>query len=148
VLLAAAAVVAANLVGCGSGSSRLPTYPVHGEISCGGKPAVGVGVYLLRADGKTVPEMPMNPRAVTGPDGRFAFTTYDKDDGAPEGEYVVTLHWAAPKRESTEDRLRGMFEKNKITASVKPSNDNVLPPIKLPTVDAAGKPLDLRPPVD
>ena len=135
------------LVGCSSQPARLPTYPVHGEVNCAGKPAVGLAVILRRADGKTVPEMPLNPHAVTGADGQFAMTTYDKDDGAPEGEYVLLLHWPTDTgmHESTEDRLRGLFDKNKITASVKPIADNVLPPIKLPTVNAEGKPLDARP---
>jgi hypothetical protein len=139
------AVLAAHLVGCGSRPTRLPTYPVHGEIRCGGKPCVGVRVFLQRTDGRSIPEVPMNPRAISDSDGRFALTTYDDGDGAPEGDYFVELHWANPTRGSTEDRLHGMFDTNKITASVKSAYDNVLPPIQVPAVDAAGKPLDTRP---
>jgi hypothetical protein len=144
VLLVAA--LATQLVGCGSRPTRSPAYPVHGEISCGGKPCVGVRAFLMRTDGKSIPEAPMNPRAISDADGRFAFTTYDNGDGAPEGEYFVMLQWATPVRGRSEDRLRGMFDNNnKITFSVKPAYDNVVPPIKLPAVDAAGKPLDMRP---
>src|ERR1700722_11735975 len=78
----------AGLIGCGSQPPRLSTYPVHGQVTCAGKPAVGVHVFLRRADGASVPEMPMNPRARTGPDGQFTMTTYDKNDGAPAGDYV------------------------------------------------------------
>ena len=31
------------------------------------------------------------PRAQTGPDGRFHIGTYNADDGAPEGQYAVTV---------------------------------------------------------
>jgi hypothetical protein len=28
-----------------------------------------------------------------GADGSFSLSTYDKDDGAPAGEYAVTIEW-------------------------------------------------------
>jgi 5-hydroxyisourate hydrolase-like protein (transthyretin family) len=133
------------VVGCSSEPARLPTFPVHGEITCAGKPAVGVHVFLVRADGIKPPEIPMNPRAVTDDDGRFAITTYQNWDGAPEGDYELHLHWPTLEHESTNDRLAGIFDKQKITAKINPVADNVLPPIRLPTVDAAGKPMDTRP---
>lgn len=33
------------------------------------------------------------PRATVGPTGRFEVGTYDRADGAPEGDYVVTIEW-------------------------------------------------------
>jgi hypothetical protein len=144
-LLAVSVIGLSALVGCSSEPARLPTYPVHGQVTCAGKPAVGVHVFLRRADGASVPEMPMNPRALTGPDGQFTMTTYDKGDGAPAGDYVILLHWPTDAHESNENRLRGMFDKKKLTAEVKAAPDNVLPTIQLPTVNAAGKPLDARP---
>jgi hypothetical protein len=141
----AALLLSTSSFGCGSQPTRLPTYPVHGEIVCADKPAVGVRIFLVRADAKSVPEVPMNPHAVTGDDGRFSVSTYDKEDGAPAGEYFVVLNWPTNVHESREDRLRGLFDKKKIAASIKPGSDNLLPAIKLPTVDVDGKPLDARP---
>jgi 5-hydroxyisourate hydrolase-like protein (transthyretin family) len=139
--------VAVFAVGCSSRPTELPTYPVRGEITCAGKPAVGVRVFLVRADGRMPPEIPMNPRAMTDDEGRFVITTYRKWDGAPEGDYVLHLHWPTPVRESADDRLAGLLEKSKLDAKINPVAENVLPPIRLPTVDAAGKPLDTRPPL-
>jgi hypothetical protein len=31
------------------------------------------------------------PRGTTDPEGRFQLTTYDTNDGAPEGQFVVTV---------------------------------------------------------
>ena len=145
--LVPATMLAVAILGCSDQPTRLPTYPVHGRITVAGKSAVGVQVYLRRADGQSVAEMPMNPHAITGDDGRFAMSTYTDDDGAPEGEYVAILHWPTPVRESTQDRLRGLFDKNKIAVIVKPASENVIPTIPLPSIDGEGKPIDVRPSV-
>ena len=34
-----------------------------------------------------------NPRGIVKADGTFALGTYGKEDGAPPGEYVVTVQW-------------------------------------------------------
>jgi hypothetical protein len=80
------------LVGCGrSGPSRVATVPVRGSISFQGQPIGGAFVALH-------PKAPRDfeaptATAVVQPDGKFAVTTYDAGDGAPEGDYVVTVQW-------------------------------------------------------
>ncbi|MBN9118690.1 MAG: metallophosphoesterase [Planctomycetes bacterium] len=69
---------------------RKPTFPVSGRVTVGGAPLVGATVtlhafntdtekYSAVADGKT------------DATGRFEVTTYTKFDGAPAGEYAVTV---------------------------------------------------------
>jgi hypothetical protein len=96
--IAAAAVVI--LVGCGRGdSSRVPVHPVLGAIQFRGQPIVGAFVALHPNNGVTgVP----SPRATVGPDGSFALSTYDGNDGAPEGEYILTAQWYKPVKQGNE----------------------------------------------
>jgi hypothetical protein len=89
---ASAILVAVMFVGCGrTEPARVATVPARGTISFQGQPIAGAFVALH----------PKTPRdfeaptatAVVQPDGRFAVTTYDAGDGAPEGDYVVTVQW-------------------------------------------------------
>jgi hypothetical protein len=80
----------------------------------------------------------MNPRGVTGPDGRFVLTTYADGDGAAAGGYQVILLWppsAKGGEESETDRLLGWYDAahSKLTAQVK-AGENRLPPFELPAV--------------
>jgi hypothetical protein len=77
----------AVLAGCG-GKGRTPVYPAEGQLLIGGKPAVNVFVMLTPVDGG--PDS-LRPSATTDLEGKFKLTTYDAYDGAPAGEYVVTL---------------------------------------------------------
>jgi hypothetical protein len=76
-------------LGCG-GSSRKAVHPVRGRVLVDGQPAAEalVTFHPVRA-GKD------QPRAVGNVDaqGNFSLTTYAQGDGAPEGEYQVTIHW-------------------------------------------------------
>ncbi len=81
--------------GC-SRTDRLTVVPAAGKV------------MLKRRDGKLVPMdgahvvfVPLAgegrfqafPAAHAGADGSFRLGTFGTDDGAPEGEYVVTLEW-------------------------------------------------------
>jgi hypothetical protein len=87
-LLAAAAALALVAASCG-GPKRKPTYPTEGTLLIGGKPAGGVTVFLYSTD--PAETEPTRPYATTNPDGTFSLTTSAANDGAPEGEYVVTV---------------------------------------------------------
>ncbi|MFO0930426.1 MAG: hypothetical protein U0736_25925 [Gemmataceae bacterium] len=127
----------------------MPTHPVSGQVRYGGKPAEGVQVYLLPTSAPTVPQIPANPRGVTGADGRFSLGTYAAADGAAEGGYQVILLWphkASPDDEVATDRLLGWYDgvNSKLTTRVV-AGANTLPPIQLPVVtrppeQAAGVP--------
>jgi hypothetical protein len=80
-----------GFTGCGSSPdpNRLPVFPAKGQIAFKGKPANGAFVVLhpKKAVGVDV----VRPRAQVQEDGTFLLSTYDANDGAPAGEYKVTL---------------------------------------------------------
>lgn len=124
------------------GSNRPPCYPVHGEVFVGQgekrTPAAGAVVVFH----PTVPasdEVP-RPTARVGEDGKFALTTYVKGDGAPAGEYAITIEWLPPrpppphKPKQIGDWLRGRYadpSTSTIGYSVEKSKDNNVPTIEL-----------------
>ena len=89
-----AGVLGCCAVGCSdSGPPRATTYPVSTTITFQGKPIPGAFVALH-------PKTPLGdvptPRANIGKEGELKVTTYDTADGAPAGEYVVTVEWYKP----------------------------------------------------
>src|SRR5437868_3533656 len=88
-LLAAGALVALTS-GCG-GNKGPQLYPVKGSVRINGEPARDVNVVFtpvaLPADGAT----PLSPSAVTGEDGSFRLMSFKPGDGAPAGDYQVTV---------------------------------------------------------
>lgn len=71
------------LVGC-SGSSN-PPVPVSGKVLLNKKPVDGAVITFLSKDGGR------SASARTEADGSFKLTTVNTGDGAPPGEYVVTI---------------------------------------------------------
>lgn len=79
------------LVGCGGG--KFPkTYPVKGKILVNGQPAKECRIALHRTT-EGDKKHPATPSAVTDDKGEFQLTSFNANDGAPEGEYVVTIEW-------------------------------------------------------
>lgn len=78
--------------GCGGGKAgRLPVYPARGKVLLDGRPTKGIFVYCWPGDiGKNEAYCPTGQ---TDEQGNFVLSTYGENDGAPEGEYVVTLEW-------------------------------------------------------
>jgi hypothetical protein len=77
--------------GCSKGPDRIPVYPTEGQVLWEGQPLAGALVVLHpkgSPDGKGVPA-----RAQTDKEGRFRISTYDTADGAPAGEYAVTVQY-------------------------------------------------------
>jgi hypothetical protein len=83
-LLAAAVLLP---IGCG-GEQRLAVHPVQGRLVDGGQPLVGAMVVFHPTD---VSLAELSPRGTTDADGRFVLTTFDTADGAPAGDYVITV---------------------------------------------------------
>ncbi|TWT60675.1 hypothetical protein Pan54_13890 [Rubinisphaera italica] len=76
------------VMGCSSSEQmkgRVPVLPVSGTISFKGNPVVGAIVNFVSEDG--------NPVATgkTDSTGNYSLTTYDPDDGAGLGKYVVLV---------------------------------------------------------
>jgi hypothetical protein len=89
--LIAAAIGISTSIGCGKSDNRAPVFPVRGEIHFKGQAPTGAFIVLHPKSGPN-PDAP-SPRAMVGPDGSFALSTYNGQDGAPEGEYVLTVQW-------------------------------------------------------
>jgi hypothetical protein len=79
------------------------------------------------------------PHGVVEPDGTFRIGTYADGDGAPEGEYTVTIAWPEtrtdPKTrdEVSADRLEGRYAdpmKSRLTVTVR-NGENRLEPFRL-----------------
>jgi hypothetical protein len=79
------------VAGCG-GSGFHKVYPVKGKILVNGAPCVDSIIYLNRTWDDDHPRR-VTPYAVTDEKGEFQITSYVTGDGAPEGEYIVTVEW-------------------------------------------------------
>lgn len=88
-------IVGLNGGGCGSSTTKeLATFPVTGLIKVNGKSPE-------RAEIRLKPRVPLEdpkrrsvePYAIVESDGSFQVSTYQDGDGAPPGEYAVTVIW-------------------------------------------------------
>lgn len=89
-------------------SDRVAVHPARGTISFEGRPIANASIFLHPL-GVNEPEFP-RPRATVAEDGSFIVGTYGKDDGAPAGQYQVTVQWF-PKADKS-DREGGPLPRN------------------------------------
>jgi hypothetical protein len=80
--------LAALCPACSSG--RKPVHPVRGQVLVDGKPAAKAQVLLHPAEGG---QNEPHPTGQTDDQGYFTLTSYTNGDGAPEGDYAVTVTW-------------------------------------------------------
>jgi len=116
----------------------VPVYPAQGKILFKGQP-VPNAIVSLHANTEELKEL--HPNGVTGEDGVFTLTTYKKDDGAPAGDYKVTI-FAKSRGEHPEDDGADVIVRNLlppkflnpdtsgIAVSIAPG-DNEIPDIEL-----------------
>jgi hypothetical protein len=134
--------IAAMLIipGCGGNNGQLDVYPVSGIVTLQGKPIEGATVMFfgqdehLRAVGVPIPE------GTTDASGKFELTTYEAGDGAPAGNYAVSITWMEetgnsddPELVTRRDRLKNRYaspDSSDLTAMVE-ADDNELPPFEL-----------------
>ena len=99
------------ILGCGeepSFKTTVPVFPASGKILYQGKPLAGVVLLFHSTDFN----QKIKSQATADDDGKFVVTTFKSADGAPEGDYIITL--VVPSNESdstredaaTESRLR------------------------------------------
>jgi len=87
--------------GCGeelSFKSTVPVFPASGKILYLGKPLAGVILIFHSTD----VNQKIKSQATTDEDGKFVATTFKTADGAPEGDYTITL--VVPSNESDSTR--------------------------------------------
>lgn len=107
-----ATVLLVGMAGC-SKDNRLPVFPVKGTVSVQGIKADNAQLMLHAVDPKSVEGLATRPMAIAGADGTFAVTTYVTGDGAPAGEYIVTVEWRNKAEGAFDagppDKLRGRY---------------------------------------
>ena len=87
-------------VGCGdSAPLTVATYPVEAPITFQGKPTPGAFVAFHPV---TPTENVPAPRGVVTREGQLQVSTFNGGDGAPEGEYVLTVQWGRPVKQGDE----------------------------------------------
>jgi hypothetical protein len=86
---------------CACGDGRPPVYPVTGQVLANGRPAKGATITFHPVN--DTPER-YRPTGRVDEQGNFRLTTFAEGDGAPAGEYRVTVSWYLATRQSpTED---------------------------------------------
>jgi hypothetical protein len=73
-------------------NDRPPVYRVQGKIFYEGKPTANA-LVVLHPVNKDPRLESVRPLAHVETDGSFKLTTFANGDGAPAGEYVVTVDW-------------------------------------------------------
>src|SRR5689334_14711116 len=98
---------------CSKGPKQKPVFPVQGKVLFKGKPiAPAVVVFHSKNPGQTE-----HPVGKSRQDGVYKLSTYSDKDGAPVGEYAVTVTWSplvtSPDGESEAgpNRLPPRYEK-------------------------------------
>src|SRR5689334_3222440 len=81
--------LAVALSGCGS-RGRKTVHPVHGQLLLNGRPVSHATVTFHPVS--TAAEE-LRPSGQTDEEGNFRLTSYAAGDGAPEGQYAVTVTW-------------------------------------------------------
>jgi hypothetical protein len=99
--LLSAAIAVLAFAGCGEAKpQQVPVFPVKGTITFKGEPTVGatIGLHPKTAPAEAYP----SPRASVGVDGTFKVSTYEGGDGAPEGDYALTVMWYKPVKKGND----------------------------------------------
>ncbi len=121
---------------CGGpkGPPRKETFPLKGQVTVDGQPAAGVAVFCVDAKGADANTPPSS--AVTKDDGSFEISTYQKSDGLPEGEYILTFKWqqfnAISMSYGGPDKLKDLYsDPSKSSFRVKVEKGKPTPPQKI-----------------
>lgn len=77
-----------------STEGRLACHPVRGVVFFDGFPTAGAYVVAQRIDEQS--RRAVRADGFVAADGSFTLSTYTANDGAPAGEYVVTVVWRQP----------------------------------------------------
>jgi len=79
------------LLGVSCGKKEPPVFEVRGQVSYEGKPVPHAFVVLHPLEKSEV--RAVRPSASTDKDGWFVLSSYHAEDGAPAGDYAVTVEW-------------------------------------------------------
>lgn len=136
VTIAVAFLVISLMVPLFRSSGRVRVFPAQGKAEYEGQPIANASIFLHPTWVKE-PSFP-RPRATVNDDGTFTVGTYAREDGAPPGEYKVTVQWFTKIDPADEDRLPvnllppryAKAETSDVTIEIR-EGENQLPAIKL-----------------
>ncbi len=118
--------------GCGE-DWQADTYPAQGSITINGEPPVGA-LIQLHSTGEAKDKRDSLPWGLVQEDGTYTLSTYEMGDGAPTGEYAVTIRWSPNvNTPSLADRLNNAYnnpDKSQWKVAIT-DDDNELPPIEI-----------------
>jgi hypothetical protein len=125
--------------GCGGAPAGPKVYPIVGKVLVDGRPAHHAQVVFHAVNPPAAPEgLTIRPFAVVEADGSFRPSTFLTADGAPSGDYKITITWPETRVEQGEeiagpDRLAGVYAhpaNSNLSVTVQPGENN-LPPFEL-----------------
>jgi hypothetical protein len=113
-----------------AGQTHKPVFPVQGKVLYKGKPTPKAIVFFHRIGEKDENE-PI-PRGVVGQDGTFQISTFGINDGAPPGQYAVTVVWKSDDKggDRQDDLLPAQYmfpNFSGLTAQVKEARNDLEP---------------------
>ena len=134
-----AAVLGVLSAGCSRSplpDDALPTYPITGALTYEGKPMDGVAIAFVPVAPASKWRTPSSSGRADQ-DGRYTLNTYLTADGAPAGEYIVTIYWPEPRNGKSPalespntplapDRLKGIYavpKTSKLRVTVEPKEN-------------------------
>ena len=79
----------------GGVSRPVAVHPVKGKAVMAGQPMAGAHLVLHPGPDSKIP-VGITSRGTVANDGTFELSTFDHKDGAPIGEFVVTVVWSKP----------------------------------------------------
>jgi hypothetical protein len=120
-----------TMAGCGRPQGPVK-HEVMGTVLVNDEPAAGI-IVSLRHTSDSIKGKARTPVAVTDEDGVFVLSTDGEEDGAIEGEYVVTFVWP-PANSPDGDRLGWKFSDTKLSRFR----------LKIPVPDGEAEPFRLQ----
>lgn len=105
--LASFAVLALAIACPACSSGRKPVHPVRGQVLVNGQPVPQAQV-LFHPTGAApnAASDAVRPTGQTDEQGYFTLTSYASNDGAPEGDYDVTVTWFRLAQSGRNDLMR------------------------------------------
>ena len=107
------------LAGCGSGKPR--TFAVTLPVTVNGQSPVGANVTLHPQSAEWASQYPHRPFGKVAADGTVRFSTFEKNDGVPAGEYIVSLNWPLDDGDALDGEHQSPERTNPLTLTVKQS---------------------------
>ena len=124
----------AFIAGCGDGGNagREPVYPVQGQVLLEGKPAAGAQIVFHPVGNNSLAAI--RPSGQVDSTGKFTLTTHAAGDGAPAGEYEVTVElWVSKNDRPAVNQLPARYQRTRSSGlhATVAVGENQLPAFKL-----------------